>query len=202
MLASQELQIGRCEIERVGNATVHVISSVVPRGDVVDGGSPGDILCCRFGTDVGFVVYVELTDPDGKTGRGDKWTSEIDLTEGVRLRFGPRSDGLGVKLANREALREGRHCVLQEMCEAGKEGVISPGLWYCLMVIWIEFWEVPHHDCTSCTIPCSSQEERGYRSNLFESSKCAPKIVSGRHIVTDRKVFKKVILSCRLISTT
>ena len=55
VLASQELQIGRGEIERVGN--VAVSSSVVPRGDVIDSGSSGDILCCRFGTDVGIIAY-------------------------------------------------------------------------------------------------------------------------------------------------
>ena len=107
VLSSQEHQIGRGEIERVGNAAV--IFSVGPRGDVVDSGSLGDILCCRFGTDIGIVAYIELAEANGKTGRGDKWTREINLSEGVELRVGPRTDGLGVKLAN------GRHCVLQGM---------------------------------------------------------------------------------------
>ena len=107
VLANQELQIGRGKIERVGNSTG--IGSVSPRGDVVGGGSSGDILCCRFGTNVSIVgCDIELANSNGKTGRGDKWTSKIDTSEGVRLRFGPRTDGLGVKFAN------GRHYVLQQ----------------------------------------------------------------------------------------
>ena len=65
---------------------------VVPRGDVVDSGSLGDILCRRFGTDVCIVGYIEFTEPDGKNGRRDKWTSEIDPSKGVKLRVCPRSD--------------------------------------------------------------------------------------------------------------
>ena len=76
---------------------------------MVGSGSLGDILCCRFGTDVGIVAYVELADSNGKTGRGDKWTREINLSESVELRVVPNTDGLGVKLAN------GRHCVLLEI---------------------------------------------------------------------------------------
>ena len=76
---------------------------------MVDSGSLGDILCCHFGTDVGIVTYIELADPNGNTGRGDKRTREINLGEGVKPRIGPRTDRIGVKLAN------GRHCVLQEM---------------------------------------------------------------------------------------
>ena len=107
VLASQEIQISRCKVERVGGAPV--ICRVTPRGDVVDSGSLGDILCCRFSTDVGILAYIELADPYGKTGRGDKWTRKINLSEGVKLRFVIRTDGIGFKFAN------GRHCVLQEM---------------------------------------------------------------------------------------
>ena len=82
---------------------------------MVDGRSLGDILCCDFGTNVGIFVYIELTNPNGKTGRGSKWTCEINLSEGVKLKFCPRMDGVGYKFGNR------RHCVLQERgCEAGK----------------------------------------------------------------------------------
>ena len=109
VLASQKLQIGRGEIERI--EITDVISSVAPRGEVVDSGSPGDIFCCHFGTDVGIFGYTERTDPSGKTGRGDKWTCEVDLSESVKPRFCIRADGIGVKLAN----LNGRHCVLPEM---------------------------------------------------------------------------------------
>ena len=107
VIASQELQIGRGDIERVGNATVK--SGVVPCSGVVIGGSSGDVLYRHFGTDVGIVAYVEITNANGKTGRGDKWTSEMYPSKGLRLRFVARTDGLGLKLAN------GRHQVFQEM---------------------------------------------------------------------------------------
>ena len=111
VLSSQEHQIGRGEIERVGNAAViTILSSVGPRSDVVGGGSLGDIFCCCFCNNVGIVAYIELAKANGKTGRGDKWTRGIKLSEGVKLRVAPKTDGLGVKLAN------SRHCVLlQEM---------------------------------------------------------------------------------------
>jgi len=75
VLAGQELQVGRSKIERVNSATVK--SSVGPRCDVVDTRSLGDVLNRRFDTDVGAFVYIELTDPMGKTRRGDEWTGEF-----------------------------------------------------------------------------------------------------------------------------
>ena len=140
VLASQYLQIGRRKIERVGNAAE--INGVIPRGDMVDSGIFRDILYLRFSTDVGAVAYIELADPNGKTGRGDIWTREIDLSEGVKLRFGHRTDGLGVKLANVQV----RHCVIARFAKDVKLGrrVVHPGLLYsCTMVIWIEFWKMP-----------------------------------------------------------
>ena len=78
-----------------------------------------DILYLRSGTDVGAVAYIELADPNGKMGRGNIWTREIDLSEGVKLRFGHRTDGLGVKLGNVQV----RHCLcvckVRKRCEAG-----------------------------------------------------------------------------------
>jgi len=110
VLAGQELQVGRSEIERVNNAAVK--SSVGPRGDVVDTRSPGDVLNRRFDTDVGAFVFIELTDPMGKTRREDERTGEFDLSRGIRLRFIPKADALGIKLA------DGRHCALREMWRA------------------------------------------------------------------------------------
>jgi len=107
VLAGQELQVGRSEIERVNNATVK--NSVGPRGDMVDTRRPGDVLNRRFDTDVGAFVFIELTDPMGKTRREDERTGEFDLSRGIRLRFIPKADALGIKLA------DGRHCALQEM---------------------------------------------------------------------------------------
>jgi hypothetical protein len=110
VLAGQELQVGRSKIERVNDAAVK--NGVGPRGDMVDTRSFGDVLDRRFDTNVGFSVFIELTDPMGKTRRGDEWTREGDLTIGVRLRLVPRADTLGVKLA------DGRHCALQEVWRA------------------------------------------------------------------------------------
>jgi len=110
MFAGQELQVGRSKIERVDNATVK--GSVGPRGDMVDTRSLGDVFNRRFDTDVGAFVYIELTDPMGKTRREDEWTREFDLSKGVRLRLIPLADALGVKLA------DGRHCALREMWRA------------------------------------------------------------------------------------
>jgi len=69
VLAGQELQVGRSKIERVNNAAVK--SSVGPRGDAVGTRCLGDVLDRCFDTDVGAFVYIELTDPMGKTWRGD-----------------------------------------------------------------------------------------------------------------------------------
>ena len=110
VLAVQELQVGGSKIERVDNATVK--NSVGPRSDVVDTRSLGDVFNRRFDTDVGAFVYIELTDPMGKTRREYEWTREFDLSKGVRLRLIPLADALGVKLA------DGRHCAIREMWRA------------------------------------------------------------------------------------
>ena len=107
ILASQEVQLIRGEIERGDNATVKC--GIRPRGDMIRSGRCSGILDRRFDSDVSAFVFVELADPVGKPRRGNKWTGKIDLRISVRSRLVPGADGCGVKLA------DGRHCVCERV---------------------------------------------------------------------------------------